>query len=108
MRLIGPNCLGLMNPVSRLNATFAADMALPGNVAFISQSGALITAVLDWSLQEKVGFSSIISLGSMLDVNWGDMINYLGNDPHTHSIVIYMEAVSYTHLRAHETGRNLV
>src|SRR5665213_1706078 len=93
MRLIGPNCLGLMNPVSGLNATFAADMALPGNVAFISQSGALITAVLDWSLQEKVGFSSIISLGSMLDVNWGDMINYLGNDPHTHSIVIYMEAI---------------
>jgi acetyltransferase len=93
MRLIGPNCLGLMNPVSGLNATFAADMALLGSVAFISQSGALITAVLDWSLQEKVGFSSIISLGSMLDVNWGDMINYLGNDPQTHSIVIYMEAI---------------
>jgi acetyltransferase len=93
MRLIGPNCLGIMNPVSGLNATFAANMALPGNVAFISQSGALITAVLDWSLQEKVGFSSIISLGSMLDVNWGDMINYLGNDPQTHSIVIYMEAI---------------
>jgi len=93
LRLIGPNCLGLMNPVSGLNATFAAGMALPGSVAFISQSGALITAVLDWSLQEKVGFSSIISLGSMLDVNWGDMINYLGNDPHTQSIVIYMEAI---------------
>ena len=93
MRLIGPNCLGIMNPISGLNATFAKTMARPGNVAFISQSGALITAVLDWSFDENVGFSSIISLGSMLDVNWGDMINYLGNDPQTHSIVIYMEAI---------------
>ncbi|HTA77172.1 MAG TPA: acetate--CoA ligase family protein, partial [bacterium] len=93
MRIIGPNCLGVMNPLSGLNATFASTIALPGNVAFLSQSGALLTAVLDWSLQENVGFSSMISLGSMLDVNWGDMIDYLGNDPKTQSIVIYMEAI---------------
>ncbi len=68
-------------------------MARPGNVAFISQSGALCTAVLDWSFQENVGFSAFVSLGSMLDVGWGDLIDYLGRDPNTHSIVIYMESV---------------
>ena len=68
-------------------------MARPGNVAFISQSGALCTAVLDWSLRENVGFSAFVSIGSMLDVNWGDLIDYFGNDPRTHSIVIYMESI---------------
>ncbi len=68
-------------------------MARPGNVAFISQSGALCTAVLDWSLHEKVGFSGFVSIGSMLDVGWGDLIDYFGDDPRTHSIVIYMESV---------------
>ena len=93
MRLIGPNCLGVMNPICGLNATFAHSVARPGNVAFISQSGALCTAVLDWSLQENVGFSGFVSIGSMLDVNWGDLIDYFGNDPRTHSIVIYMESI---------------
>jgi acetyltransferase len=93
MRIIGPNCLGVMNPVLGLNATFANSMARPGNVAFISQSGALCTAVLDWSLRENVGFSGFVSIGSMLDVNWGDLIDYFGNDPRTHSIVIYMESI---------------
>jgi acetyltransferase len=93
MRIIGPNCLGVMNPVQGLNATFAATVAKPGNVAFISQSGALCTAVLDWSLRENVGFSSFISIGSMLDVNWGDLISYFGNDPRTNAIVIYMESI---------------
>ena len=93
MRLIGPNCLGVMNPVMGLNATFATTIARPGNVAFISQSGALCTAVLDWSLKENVGFSSFVSIGSMLDVNWGDLIDYFGNDPRTTSIVIYMESI---------------
>jgi acetyltransferase len=93
MRIIGPNCLGVMNPLTGMNATFAADIARPGNLGFISQSGALLTAVLDWSLQENVGFSSIVSLGSMLDVDWGDLIDYLGNDPNTRSIVIYMESI---------------
>lgn len=93
MRIIGPNCLGIMNPNTGLNATFAAGMALKGNIAFVSQSGALCTAVLDWSLREKVGFSAFVSIGSMLDVNWGDLINYFGNDPWTKSILIYMESI---------------
>jgi acetyltransferase len=93
MRLIGPNCLGVMNPVRGLNATFAHTVARPGNVAFISQSGALCTAVLDWSLRENVGFSAFVSVGSMLDVNWGDLITYFGSDPRTQSVVIYMESI---------------
>ena len=93
MRIIGPNCLGVMNPISGVNATFANAIARRGNVGFISQSGALCTAVLDWSLREMVGFSSFISIGSMLDVGWGDLIDYLGNDPNTKSIVIYMETI---------------
>ena len=93
LRIVGPNCLGIMNPLNGLNATFAAEMALEGNIAFISQSGALCTAVLDWSLKEKVGFSSFVSIGSMVDVNWGDLINYFGQDPNTQSILIYMESI---------------
>jgi acetyltransferase len=93
LRIIGPNCLGLMNPLSGLNATFANAMARPGNVGFVSQSGALCTSILDWSFRENVGFSAFISIGSMLDVGWGDLIYYLGDDPHTQSIVIYMESI---------------
>jgi acetyltransferase len=93
MRIIGPNCLGVMSPTTGLNATFAAAMARPGNIGFISQSGALCTAVLDWSLRDMVGFSAFISIGAMADVGWGDLINYLGDDPHTHSIIIYMESI---------------
>lgn len=93
MRIVGPNCLGVMMPRQGLNATFAGAMARPGNVAFISQSGAICTSVLDWSFKENVGFSAFISVGSMLDVGWGDLIYYLGDDPHTQSIVIYMESV---------------
>jgi len=93
MRIVGPNCLGVMNPIGGLNATFASATARPGKVAFISQSGALCTAVLDWSLRELVGFSGFVSVGSMLDVGWGDLIEYFGRDPHTQSIVVYMESV---------------
>jgi acetyltransferase len=93
MRLIGPNCLGIMNPAIGLNATFAKGMPKAGNVAFLSQSGALLTAILDWSQREEVGFSAIVSTGSMLDVGWGDLIDYFGDDPHTHSILVYMESV---------------
>jgi acetyltransferase len=93
IRVVGPNCLGVMNPVAGLNATFAAGMAPRGSVGFVSQSGALLTAVLDWSAHEGVGFSSVVSLGSMLDVGWGDVITYLGDDPHTKSILIYMETI---------------
>jgi len=93
VRIIGPNCLGVMNPLNGMNATFASTMARPGNVGFVSQSGALCTAVLDWSHHHNVGFSLFISIGSMLDVGWGDLIHYLGKDPTTKSIVIYMESV---------------
>ena len=93
MRIIGPNCLGVMSPLSGLNATFATAIARPGNVALVSQSGALCTAILDWSLREQVGFSAFLSIGSMLDVGWGDLIEYLGDDPRTRSIIIYMESI---------------
>ncbi len=93
MRIIGPNCLGLMSPHNGLNATFASAMARPGNVGFISQSGALCTAILDWSFRENVGFSAFISIGSMLDISWGDLIYHLGDDPATNSIAIYMESI---------------
>ena len=68
-------------------------MARDGNVAFVSQSGALLTAILDWSFRENVGFSTFVSIGSMLDVDWGDVITYLGNDPNTDSIMLYMESI---------------
>jgi acetyltransferase len=93
MRLIGPNCLGIMNPGIGLNATFAKDAPPAGNVAFLSQSGALLTAILDWSKSEAVGFSAIVSTGSMLDVGWADLIDYFGSDSHTHSILLYMESI---------------
>jgi acetyltransferase len=93
MRIVGPNCLGLMSPHHMLNATFASSMARPGHIGFISQSGALCTAILDWSRREMVGFSAFISVGAMLDVGWGDLIQYLGDDPKTRSIVLYMESV---------------
>jgi acetyltransferase len=92
-RLIGPNCLGLMNPWLGLNATFAHDIARPGSVAFLSQSGALLTAILDWSLSEHVGFSAIVSTGSMLDVGWGELLSHFGEDEKTLSILLYMESI---------------
>ena len=93
LRLIGPNCMGFMNPTIGLNATFAKSMPQKGSVAFLSQSGALQTAILDWSHREQVGFSAIVSTGSMLDVGWGDLIYHFGDDPHTKSILLYMESV---------------
>ncbi len=93
LRIIGPNCLGVMSPLTGLNATFASAMARPGHVGFISQSGALGTAVLDWSLSENVGFSVFLASGSMMDVGWGELIDYLGSDPQTTSIVLYLETI---------------
>jgi acetyltransferase len=93
IRIVGPNCLGVMRPPNGLNATFAGSMAQEGNVAFVSQSGALLTSILDWSFRENVGFSAFVSIGSMLDLDWGDMIEYLGDDPRTDSIVLYMESI---------------
>ncbi|MEO1003462.1 MAG: bifunctional acetate--CoA ligase family protein/GNAT family N-acetyltransferase [Cyanobacteria bacterium J06638_7] len=93
MRLLGPNSLGLMNPRLGLNASFASGLAAPGHVGFLSQSGAVCAAVLDWSRQQGVGFSAVVSVGSMLDVGWGELITVLGDDPATRSIVIHMEAI---------------
>ncbi len=93
MRILGPNCLGVMSPNTGLNATFAGAMANPGRVGFLSQSGALLTAILDRSFRENIGFSAFVSVGSMMDIGWGDLIYYLGDDPKTESIVVYMESI---------------
>jgi acetyltransferase len=94
MRIVGPNCLGLMSPHVGLNASFASDMPLKGNVAFISQSGALCTSVLDWALQENVGFSHFISVGNMIDVGIADLIDYFAMDSWTSSIIMYVESIT--------------
>lgn len=93
MRILGPNCLGFVRPNAGLNATFIEMAPPPGDIAFISQSGALGGAILDWAVDAHVGFSMFASLGSMIDVGFGDLIDFLGNDPHTKSILIYMEGV---------------
>lgn len=93
IRVIGPNCLGVINPRIHLNASFARAKTLPGSMAFISQSGALCAAVLDWGEQQEIGFSVFASVGDMADVDWGDVIEYFGNDPQTKSMLLYMETV---------------
>jgi len=93
LRIIGPNCLGYIRPGHNINATFAHVMPEPGRVAFFSQSGALGTAVLDWAAANHVGFSAFVSVGSMSDVDFGDLIDYFGADPQTSSIILYMESI---------------
>lgn len=93
MRIMGPNCLGFVRPTLGLNATFLRGNPPPGNIAFISQSGALGSAILDWAVSAGIGFSMFASLGSMIDVDFGDMIDFLGDDRATRSILIYMEGV---------------
>ncbi len=93
MRIIGPNCLGILNPNLGMNASFATRSALKGNIAFISQSGALGTSILDWAVDQNVGFSYFVSVGSMIDVSFADLIDYFGTDNNTSSILIYMESL---------------
>src|SRR5262245_17120286 len=93
MRIIGPNCLGVIHPPTNLNASFAADMARPGKVALLSQSGAICTSILDWARGANVGFSTFVSVGSMLDVDFADLIDYFADDVHTRSIILYMESI---------------
>ena len=93
MRIIGPNCLGIIVPGLKLNASFAADMPKPGNIAFISQSGALCTSVLDWAIEGKIGFSQFVSIGNSIDVEFGDLIDYFGEDENTHCIILYIESI---------------
>jgi acetyltransferase len=94
LRIIGPNCLGIICPGRKLNASFAAHMPQSGKVAFISQSGAICTAILDLALKEEIGFSHFVSIGSMLDVDFGDLIDYLGNYPEVNSILLYIESLT--------------
>ena len=91
LRIVGPNCMGIIHPGANLNASFASEMPLIGNLAFVSQSGAICSAILDLAFKERIGFSHFVSIGSMLDVDFGDMIDYLGNDSSAKSILLYIE-----------------
>ncbi|PKG49020.1 bifunctional acetate--CoA ligase family protein/GNAT family N-acetyltransferase [Halomonas sp. MES3-P3E] len=94
MRIVGPNCLGILAPHRGINASFAHIMPQKGNVAFVTQSGAVATSILDWASARGIGFSHVVSLGSMSDVDFGDMLDYLALDPKTHSILLYVEAIT--------------
>jgi acetyltransferase len=94
LRILGPNCLGLLQPRIGLNASFAHAPALPGNLAFIAQSGALATAMLDWARSANIGFSCLVSLGNCADVDFGDLLDYLCHDVHTRAILLYVEAIT--------------
>ena len=93
-RIVGPNCLGIMAPGVGLNASFAQLTPHDGHIAFVSQSGAVVTAVLDWATTRGIGFSHVVSLGGMADVDFGDMLDYLANDPNTNSILLYVEQIT--------------
>jgi acetyltransferase len=94
LRVIGPNCVGVLSTPIKLNASFAPGNALPGGVAFVAQSGAMVTTVLDWASARVIGFSHLVSLGDMADVDFGDMLDYLAVDPATRAILLYIEAVT--------------
>ncbi len=94
LRILGPNCVGLLAPHMRLNASFAPEAAEPGRIAFVSQSGALATAVLDWANSRAIGFSHFVSLGNCWDVDFGDLLDYLGGDAETRAILLYIESVT--------------
>lgn len=94
LRIIGPNCLGIIVPALRLNVSFATGIPKPGSVAFISQSGALCTSVLDWAMEGKIGFSYFVSIGNTVDVDFGDLIDYFGEDENTRSIILYIESIN--------------
>jgi acetyltransferase len=93
LRIVGPNCLGLMRPELGLNATFARGTALPGSLGLVAQSGAVCTAMLDWARPNKVGFSSVVSLGGSTDLDFGEIVDYLIEDPKTEHILLYIEGV---------------
>ena len=94
MRIVGPNCLGIAVPGVGLNATFAPTALLAGNIAFLTQSGAMATTVLDWALPRGIGFSAIVSMGDMSDVDFGDLLDYFALDEATHAILIYAEGIT--------------
>jgi acetyltransferase len=93
-RVIGPNCVGVLSTPYGLNASFAPGNARKGGIAFVAQSGAIVTTVLEWANARGIGFSHLVSLGDMVDVDFGDMLDYLANDPATKAILLYIEAVT--------------
>jgi acetyltransferase len=95
LRIVGPNCVGIMVPRLGLDATFSHLAAEAGDIAFLSQSGAMITAMLDWAVPRGIGFSHVVSLGDMADVDFGDMLDYLAADPHTRAILLYVEGLTH-------------
>ncbi len=95
LRILGPNCIGLLVPALGLNASFAHTGALPGNIAFVSQSGALVTGVLDWAKSRGIGFSRFVSLGESTDIDFGDLLDYLASDFRTHAILLYIEDIRF-------------
>jgi len=94
MRIIGPNCIGVMAPSVGLNAGFAHVAARPGHLAFVAQSGAVATSVLDWATSRGIGFSHVVSLGDMADVDFGDMLDYLAGEGEVRAVLLYIEAVT--------------
>jgi len=94
LRIVGPNCLGVLSTASGLNASFAPGNARTGGIAFVAQSGAMVTTMLDWANARGIGFSHLVSLGDMADVDFGDMLDYLANDPATTAVLLYVEAVT--------------
>lgn len=94
LRILGPNCLGLIHPESRMSASFAQGMPKTGSLAFLSQSGALCTAFLDWSIREGIGFSNFVSLGNQLDVGFADLLDHLADDPATTAAILYIESIT--------------
>ena len=95
MRVIGPNCMGIIVPGLNMNVSFASEMPKKGHVAFISQSGALGASILDWAAEENIGFSNFVSIGNCMDVSFGDLIDYFGQDPRTKTIILYVESITH-------------
>ena len=95
LRLVGPNCVGILVPSIGLDASFSHVAPSPGDIAFVSQSGAMITAMLDWAAPRGIGFSNVVSLGDMADVDFGDMLDYLANDPGTRAVLLYVEGITH-------------
>ncbi len=94
LRIVGPNCIGIMAPAVGLNAGFAHIQPRPGRLAFVAQSGAMVTSVLDWAAARGIGFSHLVSLGDMIDVDFGDMLDYLSGEPDVRGVLLYIEAVT--------------
>jgi acetyltransferase len=93
MRIIGPNCLGVLRPSNQLNASFSSVMPRPGRLTFLSQSGALCTAILDWAAEQEFGFATCVSAGNMTNVSMGDLIDYFAADEQTDAVLLYLEGI---------------